>query len=60
MYVTWELRDIDDGTIIRLYVDEPWPLADGTGDLEIAWLPVMAALVKHLEHGSASRPGKAS
>ena len=27
VYVTWELRGTGDGTIIRLNVDEPWPLA---------------------------------
>ena len=59
VYVTWELRDVDDGTIIRLHVDEPWPMADGTDDLETAWLPVILGLVKHLEHGPASRPEKA-
>jgi len=56
VYVTWELRDVDDGTIIRLHVDEPWPLADGSGDLETAWLPVISGLIKYLEHGSTSRP----
>lgn len=60
VYVTWELRDVDDGTIIRLHVDEPWPLAGGTDDLETAWLPVISGLVKHLEHGSAPRPEKAN
>ena len=27
VYVTWELHGTSDGTIIRLNVDEPWPLA---------------------------------
>ena len=38
VYVTWELHGVDGGTIIRLHVDEPWPLADNTDDLETAWL----------------------
>lgn len=59
VYVTWELRGVDDGTVIRLHVDEPWPLADGTDDLETAWLPVLAGLVKHLERGPSPRPEKA-
>ena len=49
VYVTWELRRTGDGTIIRLNVDEPWPLAGGTEDLGSAWLPVLPSLVKHLE-----------
>ena len=56
VYVTWELRGVDDGTIIRLHVDEPWPLADGADDLETAWLPILSGLVRHLERGSFPRP----
>lgn len=55
VYVTWELRSVDNGTVIRLHVDEPWPLAGGTDDLETAWLPILSALVKHLERGSPQR-----
>jgi uncharacterized protein YndB with AHSA1/START domain len=51
VYVTWELRLTDDGTIIRLSVDEPWPLAGSTEDLENAWLPVLSGLIRHLERG---------
>ena len=54
VYVTWELRRTGEGTIIRLNVDEPWPLADSTEDLESAWLPVLSGLVKFLERGPAS------
>jgi uncharacterized protein YndB with AHSA1/START domain len=54
VYVTWELHGTSDGTIIRLNVDEPWPLADSTEDLESAWLPVLSGLVKHLERGPSS------
>jgi uncharacterized protein YndB with AHSA1/START domain len=54
VYVTWELRSADGATIIRLYVDEPWPLVNGTDDLEITWLPVLSGLIKHLERGSSS------
>ena len=57
VYVTWELRGVNEGTIIRLHVDEPWPLADNTDDLEIAWLPVLSGLVKHLERGSPGPDG---
>jgi uncharacterized protein YndB with AHSA1/START domain len=57
VYVTWELRGVDDGTIIRLHLDEPWPLADDTDDLETAWLPVLSGLVKHLERGSPGPDG---
>jgi len=59
VYVTWELRGTSDGTIIRLNVDEPWPLAGGTEDLESAWLPVLPSLVKHLERGPSSPSKKA-
>ena len=54
VYVTWELRRTDDGTIIRLDVDEPGPPVGSTEDLESAWLPVLSGLVKHLEPGPAS------
>lgn len=56
VYLTWEIRGVDDGTIIRLHIDEPWPLASGTDDLETAWLPVLSGLVRHLERGSSPRP----
>ncbi len=58
VYVTWELRGVDDGTIIRLHVDEPWPLTDSTDDLESAWLPVLSGLVRHLERGSSPHPAR--
>jgi uncharacterized protein YndB with AHSA1/START domain len=54
VYVTWELRRTGDETIIRLNIDEPWPLASSTEDLESAWLPVLSSLVKHLEPGPSS------
>ena len=44
-----------EGTVIRLNVDEPWPLADSSENLESAWLPVLSGLVKHLERGPSSR-----
>jgi uncharacterized protein YndB with AHSA1/START domain len=54
VYVTWELRRAGDGTIIRLNVDEPSPLASSSEDLESAWLPVLSGLVKQLERGPSS------
>lgn len=60
VFVTWELRDVAaDGTIIRLHVDEPWPLANCADGLETAWLPVLSGLVKHLEGGSPPHPERA-
>ena len=59
VYVTWELRRTGDGTIIHLNVDEPWPLASSTEDLESAWLPVLPSLLKHLERGPSSPSKKA-
>ena len=47
-------RGTRDGTIIRLNVDEPWPLAGSSEDLETAWLPVLSSLVRHLERGPSS------
>ena len=58
VYVTSELRRTDDGTIIRLNVDEPGPPVGSTGDLESAWLPALSGLVKHLEQGPASPSDK--
>lgn len=54
VYVTWEVHATGEGTIIRLNVDEPSPLADSTEDLESAWLPVLSILVNHLERGPSS------
>jgi uncharacterized protein YndB with AHSA1/START domain len=54
VYVTCELRRTGGGTIIRLNVDEPWPVAGCSEDLESAWLPVLSGLVKHLERGPSS------
>jgi uncharacterized protein YndB with AHSA1/START domain len=59
VYVTWELRRTDDGTIIRLNIDEPWTLAGSSEDLESAWLPVLSGLVKQLERGPSSPSEKA-
>jgi uncharacterized protein YndB with AHSA1/START domain len=59
VYVTWELRGTDDGTIIRLNVDEPRTLAGSSEDLESAWLPVLSGLVKQLERGPSSSSGRA-
>jgi uncharacterized protein YndB with AHSA1/START domain len=49
IYVTWELRSVDEGTVIRLTVDEPWPLAEEVDDVEAAWLPVLSGLVTQLD-----------
>ena len=56
VYVNWELRALGDATIVRLYVDEPWPDADPTGDLEAAWLPVLYDLVAYLDRGVGRCP----
>ena len=37
VYVTWELRRTGDGTIIRLNVDEPWPLAGTLRPVRVTW-----------------------
>jgi uncharacterized protein YndB with AHSA1/START domain len=54
MYVTWELRPVDDGTVIRLTVDEPWPLVEDADDLEAAWLPVLSGLVAQLDQEASA------
>jgi uncharacterized protein YndB with AHSA1/START domain len=59
VYVTWEVHATCEGTVIRLNVDEPWPLAGSSEDLESAWLPVLSILVKHLEQGPSSPTGRA-
>jgi uncharacterized protein YndB with AHSA1/START domain len=55
VYVTWELRPLDDATVVRLSVDEPWTLTDNTDGLEAAWLPVLSGLVAQL----GAHPGTA-
>ena len=66
VYVTWELRRTGDGTIIRLNVDEPWPLAGTLRPVRVTWWTrevarranqAMPAAAHH--RASASRtPGK--
>jgi uncharacterized protein YndB with AHSA1/START domain len=56
-YVSWELRAAGDVTIIRLYVDEPWPDPGASEDLEIAWLRVLSGLVSYLERHTPAQPG---
>ena len=56
VYVNWELRALGDATIVRLYVDEPWPDADPIHDLEAAWLPVLYDLVAYLDWGAGRFP----
>ena len=59
VYITWELHGTGEGTIIRLNVDEPWPLANSREDLESTWLPVLSSLVNHLEPGPSSSSKRA-
>lgn len=55
-YVSWELRAADGVTIIRLYVDEPWPEPGAADELEIAWLRVLSGLVSYLERHTSTQP----
>ena len=55
-YVSWELRDAGDVTIIRLYVDEPWPEPGAAGELDIAWLRVLSGLVSYLDRHASPQP----
>ena len=42
-YVTWELRGVGPGAVVRLYVDETTPSAEE--DAEDVWLPILGRLV---------------
>jgi len=53
-YVTWQVQSHPSGTVVRLYVDEPDPSPGA--DLELTWLPVLAALQAQLEHRAPSGP----
>jgi uncharacterized protein YndB with AHSA1/START domain len=53
VYVTWQLRFRDGSTVVHLFVDEPAPHAGPEDDLELIWLRVVSALMKHLEGGTA-------
>ena len=55
VYVTWELDAVFDGTIVRLYVDEP-ATQNTSADLEMAWSPVMSMLQMRLEACSPRGP----
>lgn len=41
-YVTWELRGVGRGAVVRLYVDETTPSAEE--DAEDVWLPILGRL----------------
>ncbi len=47
-YVTWQIRSSPDGSTIRLQIDETGT-ADTLEEAEDTWLPVLAALQRHLE-----------
>jgi uncharacterized protein YndB with AHSA1/START domain len=53
VFVTWEIDVEADGTIVRLYVDEVDPST--SADIEVAWLPVLTALQRRLQHGEEPR-----
>lgn len=49
-YVTWQIRATPAGSTIRLQIDETDPaVADTDEEAEDTWLPVLAALQRHLE-----------
>ena len=49
-YVTWQVRRSPSGSTIRLQIDETDPsVADTDEEAEDTWLPVLAALQRHLE-----------
>jgi uncharacterized protein YndB with AHSA1/START domain len=49
-YVTWQVRPSPAGSTIRLQIDETDPaVADTDEEAEDTWLPVLAALQRHLE-----------
>jgi len=56
VYVTWEMCRRDNSTIIRLYLDDPYPQADAADDLEATWLPVLSGLVNYLNCGEPPSP----
>ncbi len=47
-YVTWQVRSSPAGSTIRLQIDEA-ESADTREEAEDTWLPVLAALQRHLE-----------
>ena len=47
-YVTWQIRTSPAGSTIRLQIDEA-ESADTVEEAEDVWLPVLAALQRHLE-----------
>lgn len=52
-YVTWNLAEDESGTVVRLYVDEPYST---DSDLERIWLPVLNALAATLQGGDHAAP----
>jgi uncharacterized protein YndB with AHSA1/START domain len=49
VFVTWELADDTDPTIVRLTVDETEPHGGTTREIELAWLPVIQTLTTLLD-----------
>jgi len=39
-FVTWEIHDAEEGSTVRLYLDEP----DADDDTQATWVPVISAL----------------
>jgi uncharacterized protein YndB with AHSA1/START domain len=49
-YLTWQIRASPTGSTIRLQIDETEPaIADSDEEAEDTWLPVLAALQRHLD-----------
>ena len=49
VYVTWQLSSREGSTVVHLFADEPAPYAGSYDDLELVWLRVVSALVRHLD-----------
>jgi uncharacterized protein YndB with AHSA1/START domain len=56
VYVTWRIRSETAGTVVRLYVDEPFPDTNTGDELELAWLPALSKLLTHLDRCAPSGP----
>jgi uncharacterized protein YndB with AHSA1/START domain len=55
LYLTWQIRPCQEGSVIRLQIDE-MEYADSDEEAESTWLPILASLQALLAREDSARP----
>jgi len=55
-YLTWEVREVPAGAVVRLHLDEVGGAFDTSEDVEDSWLPVITRLEALLAGSDPARP----